>query len=73
MGAGLALSDVPSDQVARLFGQLPIPVGQQLPDYRAGLSPGKRDVQYAEGFFQSASGACGQVIRPALGHAEHDD
>jgi hypothetical protein len=31
MGAGLALPDVPDDQVARLFGQLPIPVGQQLP------------------------------------------
>ena len=30
-GADLALLDVPADQVARLLGQLPIPVGQQLP------------------------------------------
>ena len=66
MGAGLALPDVPDDQVARLFGQLPIPVGQQLPQHRAGLSSGKRDMQCAEGFLQSASGPCGQVMRPAL-------
>jgi hypothetical protein len=57
LGACLALSDVPDDQVARLFGQLPIPVGQQLPQHRAGLSSGKRDVQRAEGFLQSPSGA----------------
>jgi hypothetical protein len=66
MGTGLALPDVPGDQVARLFGQLPIPVGQQLSEYRAGLSSGKRDVQRAEDFFQSASGASGQVMHPAL-------
>ena len=57
MGAGLALLDVPDNQVARLFGQLPIPVGQQLPQHRAGLPSGKRDVQRAEGFLQAASGA----------------
>jgi hypothetical protein len=57
MGAGLALADVPDHQIACLFGQLPIPVGQQLPQHRAGLSSGKRDVQCAEGFPQSASGA----------------
>jgi hypothetical protein len=57
MGAGLALPDVPDDQVARLFGQLPVPVGQQLPQHQAGLSSGKRDVQRAEGFLQSPSGA----------------
>ena len=66
MGAGLALPDVPDDQLACLFGQLPIPAGQQLPQYRAGLSSGKRDVQCAEGFLQPASGARGQVVRPAL-------
>ena len=66
MGAGLALSDVPDNQLARLFGQLPIPVGQQLPQHRAGLSSGKRDVQCAEGFLQPAPGARGQVMRPAL-------
>ena len=57
MGAGLALPDVPADQVARLLGQLPIPVGQQLPQHRAGLPPGQRDVQRTEGFFQLAAGA----------------
>jgi hypothetical protein len=57
MGAGLALPDVPDDQLARLFGELPIPVRQQLPQHRAGLSPGKRDVQCAESFLQSASSA----------------
>jgi hypothetical protein len=57
MGTGLALPDVPDDQVARLFGQLPIPVGKQLPQNRAGISSGKRDVQCTEGFFQSLSGA----------------
>jgi hypothetical protein len=51
MGAGLALSDVPDDQVARVFGQLPIPVGQQFPQRWAGPSSGERDVQCAEGFF----------------------
>ncbi len=56
MGASLALPDVHDDQVARLFGQLPIPVGQQLPEYAAGLTTGERDVQCAEGFFQSPSG-----------------
>jgi hypothetical protein len=57
MGAGLALPDVPDDQVAHCLGQLSIPVGQQLPQHRAGLSSGKRDVQCAEGFLQSPSGA----------------
>jgi hypothetical protein len=66
MGAGLAFPDVPDDQVARLFGQLPIPVGQQLPQHRAGLSSGKRDVQCVEEFLQPTSGACGKVVRPAL-------
>ena len=72
MGAGLALSDVPGNQLACLFGQLPIPAGQQLPQHRAGLSSGKRDVQCAESLLQSASGACGQVMCPALGQAERD-
>ena len=57
MGAGLALLDVPADQVARLLGQLPIPVGQQLPQHRAGLPSGKRDVQRTEGFLQPTAGA----------------
>jgi len=57
MGADLALLNVPDDQVSRLLGQLPIPVGQQLPQHRAGLSSGKRDVQCTEGLFQSLSGA----------------
>ena len=65
-GTGLALPDVPDDQVARLFGQLPIPVGQQLPQHRAGLASGKRDVQRSEGFLQPALGARSQVVRPAL-------
>jgi hypothetical protein len=56
MGAGLALPDVPDDQVTRIFGQLPIPVSQQLPQHRAGLASGKRDVQGTEGFFQSPPG-----------------
>jgi hypothetical protein len=56
MGAGLALPDVPDDQVARFLGQLSIPVGQQLPQHRAGLSSGKRDVQCAEDFLQPSSG-----------------
>jgi hypothetical protein len=55
MGAGLALLDVPDDQVARLFGQLPIPADQQLPQYRAGLPSGKRDVQRLEGVLQPAA------------------
>ena len=66
MGAGLALSDVQDNQLACLFGQLPIPAGQQLPQYRAGLSSGKRDVQCAEGFLQPAPGARSQVVRLAL-------
>ena len=57
LGAGPAVLDVPDDQVARLFGQLPIPVGQQLPQYRAGLPSGKRNVQRTESFLQAASGA----------------
>ena len=57
MCASLAILDVPEDQVARLFGQLSIPVGQQLPQHRAGLSSGKRDVQRTEGFLQPTSGA----------------
>ena len=72
LSAGLALADVPDNQVARLFGQLPVPVGQQLAQGRAGLPSGQRDVQGAEGFLQQGSGACGQVVRPALGDAEHD-
>ena len=54
-GAGLAFLDVPNDQVARLLGQLAIPVGQQLSEHRAGLPPGKRDVQCTEGFLQPAA------------------
>ena len=65
IGAGLALLDVPADQVARLLGQLPIPVGQQFPQHRAGLPPGKRGVQRTERFLQPTPGACGQGVRPA--------
>jgi hypothetical protein len=72
VSTGLAILNVPEDQVARLFGQLSIPVGQQLPQHRAGLSSCKRDVQCAESLLQSASGACGQVMCPALGQAERD-
>ena len=50
IGAGLALLDVPDDQVARLLGQLSIPVGQQFPHHRAGLPPGKRGAQRTERF-----------------------
>jgi hypothetical protein len=57
MGAGLALLHVPVDQLTRLLGQLPIPVGQQFPQHRAGLPSGKRDVQRSEGFLQPTSGA----------------
>ena len=48
IGAGLALLDVPDDEVARLLGQLSIPVGQQFPYHRAGLPPGKRGAQRTE-------------------------
>jgi hypothetical protein len=48
IGAGLALLDVPDDQVTRLLGQLSIPVGQQFPHHRAGLPPGKRGAQRTE-------------------------
>ena len=65
-GTGPAFPDVPDDQVARLFGQLPVPVGQQLPQHRAGLTSGKRDVQRTEGFLQPALGARSQVVCPAL-------
>jgi hypothetical protein len=65
MGARLALLDVPDDQGARLIGQLPIPVGQQLPQPRAGLPPGKRDVQRTESFLQPTAGADGLCMRPA--------
>lgn len=50
IGAGLALLDVPDDQVARLLGQLSIPVGQQFPYHRTGLPPGKRGAQGTERF-----------------------
>jgi hypothetical protein len=50
INAGLALLDVPRDQVARLLAQPPIPVGQQFPHHRAGLSPGKRSAQRTERF-----------------------
>ena len=56
IGAGLALSDVPDDQVARLLGQLPVPVGQQLRQHRAGVPPGERDAQRTEGFIQPGLG-----------------
>jgi hypothetical protein len=66
MGTGPALSDVPGNQLTCLFGQLAIPAGQQLPQYRAGLSSGKRDVQGAEGFLQPVPGVRSQVVRAAL-------
>jgi hypothetical protein len=69
--ADLALLDVPADQVARLLRQLPIPVGQQLPKYRAGLAPGAHDEQCPEGFFQPRPGAGGQGVRPVRRHAEY--
>jgi hypothetical protein len=50
INAGLALLDVPRDQVARLLAQPPIPVGQQFPHHRAGLPPGKRSAQRTERF-----------------------
>jgi hypothetical protein len=46
----MALLDVPGDQVARLLGQLPIPVGEQFPHHRAGLPPGQRGAHGAERF-----------------------
>jgi hypothetical protein len=57
MGAGLALLDVPPDQVTRLLGQLPIPVDQQFPQYRAGLPPGQRGVHRTERILQPTAGA----------------
>ena len=69
-GADLALLDVPANEVARLLGQLPIPVGQQLPEYRAGLAPGAHDEQCPEGFLQPRAGTGGQGVRAARRHAE---
>jgi hypothetical protein len=57
MGTSPALPYVPDNQLARLLGQLPVPVGQQLSQRRTGLPSGKRDVQRTEGFLQPTSGA----------------
>jgi len=48
--AGLALLDVPEDKVARLLGELPIPVGQQFRYHWTGLPPGKCGAQRSERF-----------------------
>jgi len=50
INAGLALLDMPRDQVARLLAQLPVPVGQQFPHHRAGLPPGKRGAKRTQRF-----------------------
>jgi len=65
IGASLALLDVADDKVARLIGQLPIPVGQQLAQHWAGLPSRKRDVQRTESFIQPTAGADGLFTRPA--------
>jgi hypothetical protein len=68
----MALLDVPGDQVARLLGQLSVPVGQQLSDHRAGLPPGQCGAQRTERYLQPSTGPRGQGARPAQRHAEHD-
>ncbi len=57
IGAGLALFDVPAGPVEGLLGQLPIPVGQQFPQHRAGPPAGKRGEQRTERFLQPTTGA----------------
>jgi hypothetical protein len=70
--AGLALLGVPQDQVTRLLGELPIPVRQQFPDHRAGLSSGKCSAQRTERLLQPTTGACGQDARAIHRHAERN-
>jgi hypothetical protein len=72
MGAGPALPDVPDDQVAGVLRKLPIPVGQQLSQYGAGLPPGQRDMQGTKSFLQLSAGTFGQGVRLALRRAERD-
>jgi hypothetical protein len=52
VGACIALRDVAADQLARLFGQLTIPAGQQCVERRTSPPPGGRDEQRAESFLQ---------------------
>jgi len=52
-----ALLDMLADQLARLPGELTIPVGQQRTERRAVLPPGARDEQRTEVLLQVAASA----------------
>ncbi len=61
---------MPADQLARLFGQLAFPVGQQLIEGRTSFSPGAGNEQRIESLLQVALGAGSQGMRPAPRHAK---
>jgi hypothetical protein len=72
-GASLAPFGVLPDQVTRVRGQHcqpPVPVCEQIVEFRAGLPSHPRDQERAEGLLQFAAGTCGEGVGFVSRHAE---
>ena len=71
VGAGVALLDMPADQLARRSGQLAIAAVEQQVELGAAAPPGTGHEQRAECRLQLAAGVRRQGVRLVARHAEH--